>query len=165
MAEVPWLVMKFGGTSIGNLLDTITHNIIPKYLKLYNVAVVCSARSGTSKSKGTSSLLLEAIYLSTSDETSTVELDQIIDTIKDDHIGAARSALSRGIEPVHDDSLLEELEKHIRTDCEQLRSLLKAAWTVGELSTRVQDRVLAVGEKLACRIVVASLQKNARNRF
>jgi len=56
-------------------------------------------------------------------------------------------------------------KKNIRTDCEQLRSLLKTAWTVGESSTRAQDKVLAVGEKLACRIVVASLNKNVRNPF
>ncbi len=84
MAEVPWLVMEFGETSKGNLLATTTHKIISKYVKYYNIAVVCSARSGTSKSKRTSSFLLEAIYLSTSNETCTVKLNRIIDTIKND---------------------------------------------------------------------------------
>jgi aspartokinase len=89
-----WIVQKYGGTSLGKLLDTITGSIIPDSLRSYSVAVVCSARSGTSKSKGTTSLLFEAIRYATSSETSTADLDRVIDIIKDEHVAAARACLS-----------------------------------------------------------------------
>jgi aspartate kinase len=152
----PWIVQKYGGTSIGKLLKTITGTIIPEFLQTYNVAVVCSARSGTSKSKGTTTLLLEAIHYATSHETSTAEMDRVIDAIQEDHSIAARSVGSQanGLK-----SLLEgDLEATIRNDCEQVRSILRATWTVGEISERTQDRILAVGEKLSVRIVVAALK-------
>jgi aspartate kinase len=146
-----WTVQKYGGTSVGKLLDTITGTIIPKYLLTGRVAVICSARSSLSKSKGTTSLLLEAIDCATSSETSTKDLDSIIDAIKDDHLDAVRNAVGDKI------ARLQGVIEDIENDCEKLRSFLKATWTVGEISDRTQDRVLAVGEKLSCRIVSASL--------
>jgi aspartate kinase len=146
----PWVVQKYGGTSIGKLLETITGTIIPNYLASNRVLVVCSARSGTVKSKGTTSLLIEAIRCATSSETSTTQLDQVIDTIRDEHFLAAQNA-------IQEDGMRESLLNEIRNDCENLRSFLKATWTIGEITDRTQDRVLAVGEKLSCRIVAASL--------
>lgn len=150
----PWIVQKYGGTSIGKLLNTITGCILPEYLQSYNVAVVCSARSGTSKSKGTTSLLLDAIKLAESSETDTDALDKVIDLIEDEHLQAAQEAISSG----RKDDVLRDLELSIKKDCAQIRSVLKATWTLGEISERTQDRVLAVGEKLSCRIVAGSLR-------
>ncbi|KAF2002490.1 aspartate kinase [Amniculicola lignicola CBS 123094] len=150
----PWIVQKYGGTSIGKLLNNITSTPIPEYLQGYNVAVVCSARSGTSKSKGTTSLLLDAIRLATTSETDTNELDAVIDIIKEEHLIAARQA----IEDKNEVEVLENLELVIKKDCEHLRSFLKASWTLGEISERTQDRVLAVGETLSCRIMAGSLR-------
>ncbi|KAF2263651.1 aspartate kinase [Lojkania enalia] len=150
----PWIVQKYGGTSIGKLLNTITGSIVPEYLQSYNVAVVCSARSSTSKSKGTTSLLLDAIRLATSSETDTSGLDQVIDIIKEEHLVAARGA----IDSEHSIDILRQLQVSIMKDCEQLRSFLKATWTLGEISERTQDRVLAVGETLSCRILAGSLR-------
>ncbi|KAL7418051.1 Aspartate/glutamate/uridylate kinase [Mrakia frigida] len=59
-AEAGWIVQKYGGTSVGKFLDAITGNIIPSYLNQNRVVVVCSARSGTTKSNGTTNLLLKA---------------------------------------------------------------------------------------------------------
>ncbi|KAK4054281.1 Aspartokinase [Microbotryomycetes sp. JL201] len=57
----PWVVQKYGGTSLGKFLETIACTIIPGYIESGNrVAVVCSARSGESKSTGTTNLLLRA---------------------------------------------------------------------------------------------------------
>ncbi len=154
----PWVVQKYGGTSIGKLLDTITGEIIPEYLKTCNVAVVCSARSGTNKSKGTTSLLLKAIRCATSSETSTKDLDEVIDTIKEEHLEASIAAVEQRTEHIYSRNILKELQADIRKDCEQLRRFLKATWTIGEMSDRTQDRVLSVGEKLSCRMVVASLK-------
>ena len=155
----PWIVQKYGGTSIGKLLDTITGIIVPKYLSTCRVAIVCSARSGTTKSLGTTSLLLEAIRCATSSETSTIELDKVIDTIKDEHIIAARNAIPK-VSSQEGPRILETLLEDIEGDCKMLRSFLKATWTVGEVTDRTKDRVLSVGEKLSCRVVAASLSAN-----
>jgi aspartate kinase len=161
----PWIVQKFGGTSVGKLLSDITGSIIPEYLQSYNVAVVCSARSGTSKSQGTTSLLFEAIHHATSSETSTVELDRVIDVIKDEHLDAARSCVITRRDSGVGSVPQEDLPALIEDDCETLRGFLKATWTLGEITERTQDRVLAVGEKLSCRIVVASLKSRVSDYF
>lgn len=152
----PWIVQKYGGTSIGKLLETITGIIVPNYLSTCRVAIVCSARSGTTKSLGTTSLLLEAIRCATSSETSTIELDKVIDTIRDEHIIAARNAIPQASSQ-DGPRILETLLEDIEGDCKMLRSFLKATWTVGEVTDRTKDRVLSVGEKLSCRVVSASL--------
>ncbi|KDQ10464.1 hypothetical protein BOTBODRAFT_36166 [Botryobasidium botryosum FD-172 SS1] len=55
-----WLVQKFGGTSVGKFAAQIAEVIVPAYLDQHKVAVVCSARSGSTKSLGTTNLLLRA---------------------------------------------------------------------------------------------------------
>ncbi|KAM0749063.1 aspartate kinase [Meredithblackwellia eburnea MCA 4105] len=55
------VVQKYGGTSVGKFLKVIGQEIIPSYLDENNkVVIVCSARSGESKSTGTTNLLLRA---------------------------------------------------------------------------------------------------------
>ncbi|KAF2788399.1 aspartate kinase [Melanomma pulvis-pyrius CBS 109.77] len=147
----PWIVQKYGGTSIGKLLVTITGSILPEYLQSYNVAVVCSARSSTSKSHGTTSLLLDAINLATSSKTDAAALDEVIGTIQIEHLQAVKDAID-------DVDLVRDVQTAIIKDCERIKILLKATWTLGEISERTRDRVLAVGETLSCRIVVGSLR-------
>ncbi|KAJ4466999.1 Aspartate/glutamate/uridylate kinase [Lentinula aciculospora] len=55
-----WLVQKFGGTSVGKFPVQIATEVVAKYIDSNKVAVVCSARSGTSKALGTTNLLLRA---------------------------------------------------------------------------------------------------------
>ena len=157
----PWIVQKYGGTSIGKFLDTITGSIIPEYLETCNVAIVCSARSGVSKSEGTTSLLLDAIRLATSEHSGNIGFDEVIDIIKNEHIQAAQQAVVTGLDA---DRILKELKLAISKDCEQLRSFLKATQTLGEISERTQDRVLAVGETLSCRIVAGSLRSKVSHQ-
>ncbi len=59
-ASRPWIVQKYGGTSVGKFLSTIAQAIVPQYLQGHNVAIVCSARSGQTKALGTTNLLLQA---------------------------------------------------------------------------------------------------------
>lgn len=61
-AEPVWIVQKYGGTSVGKQLATISSVIAPSYLANDNVrlAIVCSARSGHTKALGTTNLLLQA---------------------------------------------------------------------------------------------------------
>ncbi|EIM81965.1 aspartate kinase [Stereum hirsutum FP-91666 SS1] len=55
-----WLVQKYGGTSVGKFADRIAEEIIPAYLDQHKLAIVCSARSGSTKALGTTNLLLRA---------------------------------------------------------------------------------------------------------
>ncbi|KAJ7669382.1 Aspartate/glutamate/uridylate kinase [Mycena polygramma] len=55
-----WLVQKFGGTSVGKFAVNIAKDIVSGYIDSNKVAVVCSARSGSTKALGTTNLLLRA---------------------------------------------------------------------------------------------------------
>ncbi|KAJ7484371.1 Aspartate/glutamate/uridylate kinase [Mycena latifolia] len=55
-----WLVQKFGGTSVGKFPVNIARDIVSSYIDGNKVAVVCSARSGSTKALGTTNLLLKA---------------------------------------------------------------------------------------------------------
>ncbi|KAL5514238.1 hypothetical protein ACEPAG_2326 [Sanghuangporus baumii] len=55
-----WVVQKYGGTSVGKFVEKIAEEIVPAYLDQNKVAIVCSARSGTTKTLGTTNLLLRA---------------------------------------------------------------------------------------------------------
>ena len=153
-----WVVQKYGGTSLGKLLNKITREIIPRSLEQDRVLVVCSARSGTTKATGTTKLLLEAISYATDPSLGSSErLDHIISIIRDQHLGAVSLAASNGSR-TSGGKLAQELELTIVEECERLRTFLHAAQTIGELSARSQDRVLALGERLACLITAASLE-------
>lgn len=145
---------------MGKLLPEITNEIIPQHLQSNHVAVVCSAISGTSKSQGTTSLLLQAIDYAMASTKCHSELNETVDSIRDAHLGACRKIKGEWEKMRYWEleAVLEDCEKGLIEDCEELRSFLSAAQTIGELSPRSKDRVVATGEKLACRIVVASLK-------
>ncbi|KAL9940446.1 hypothetical protein V8E36_001151 [Tilletia maclaganii] len=56
----PWIVQKYGGTSVGKFLPEIAQTIAPSYLRDNRLIIVCSARSGSTKALGTTNLLLQA---------------------------------------------------------------------------------------------------------
>ncbi|KAI0044317.1 aspartate kinase [Auriscalpium vulgare] len=58
--DAQWLVQKYGGTSVGKFAARIAENIVPEYLDQHKLAIVCSARSGSTKALGTTNLLLRA---------------------------------------------------------------------------------------------------------
>ncbi|KAJ3478070.1 hypothetical protein NLI96_g10020 [Meripilus lineatus] len=58
--DAKWLIQKYGGTSVGKFAAKIAEDIIPAYLDQHKVAIVCSARSGSTKALGTTNLLLQA---------------------------------------------------------------------------------------------------------
>ncbi|WAR62076.1 hypothetical protein PtB15_14B170 [Puccinia triticina] len=56
-----WVIQKYGGTSVGKFLANVATQILPSTLDAgHRVAIVCSARSGNTKSTGTTNLLLKA---------------------------------------------------------------------------------------------------------
>lgn len=124
--DASWVVQKFGGTSLGKVLETISGKIVPQYLENDRMAIVCSARSGKKKSEGTTRLLLEAIdqALIPSD-TSKQQIDQITDNIRDEHFKAVDKAL---LDSCHRDAtrLSNDTKRQIAEECEQLRSFLYA---------------------------------------
>ena len=153
-----WVVQKYGGTSLGKLLNKITGEIIPGSLEHDRVLVVCSARSGTTKDTGTTKLLLEAISYATDPSFGSGDrLDRVVSIIQDQHLGAVSLAIGNG-SGSFGGKLAQELKLSIVEECERLRTFLCAAQTIGELSSRSQDRVLALGEKLACLLTAASLE-------
>ncbi|KAH9477481.1 putative aspartokinase, partial [Psilocybe cubensis] len=58
--DAKWLVQKFGGTSVGKFAVKIAEDVVSNYIDDNKVAIVCSARSGSTKALGTTNLLLRA---------------------------------------------------------------------------------------------------------
>ncbi|EGO03421.1 hypothetical protein SERLA73DRAFT_83373 [Serpula lacrymans var. lacrymans S7.3] len=58
--DAKWLVQKYGGTSVGKFAVKIAEDIVSGYIDQHKVAIVCSARSGSTKALGTTNLLLKA---------------------------------------------------------------------------------------------------------
>jgi aspartate kinase len=174
-SQKPWIVQKYGGTSLGKLLQKVCGTIIPSYLGKYHVAVVCSALSGTTKSTGTTSLLLECVrHSEVTGAESRERIIGIIDIIRDSHLQRLESLRTSPTGTT--DPLLNETKTRVIKDCEEIRTFLLAAQVrpspnkdfshlsllssiqiVGDLSSRSKDRVLALGEKLACQVVAAAL--------
>ncbi|KAI8887659.1 aspartate kinase [Backusella circina FSU 941] len=145
----PWVVQKYGGTSVGKFLDEIANTIVPSYLKTNRVIVVCSARSGETKDKGTTNRLLRA-----ADEALTEGSDkhlEIVEEITQDHLTAARALISNK-------DILARLESQLKNECLKLRSFLEAAEIIDEISPRSKDIIVGMGETLSCTIVTAVLQ-------
>ncbi|KAI9250208.1 Aspartate/glutamate/uridylate kinase [Phascolomyces articulosus] len=148
-SDLPWVVQKYGGTSVGKFLDTIASDIVPSYLETNRVVIVCSARSGETKEKGTTNQLLRA-----AEEALTQGSNKHLDIVKEltsDHLKAARSL-------VKNQTILEQLEGQIQKDCMKLRSFLQAAEIIDEISPRSRDIIAGIGELLSCSIVTAILQ-------
>lgn len=123
--EKRWVIQKFGGTSLGKLLQTITQTIIPQYLETYSVTVVCSALSGNTKALGTTSLLLLAIDQALVARSSSAPLNATINIIRDEHLKVSKLIFENSYSPSNSGPRAD-LESDIVADCEQLRDFLLA---------------------------------------
>ncbi|KAF4826851.1 putative aspartokinase [Colletotrichum tropicale] len=155
----PWLVQKYGGTSLGKLLESICSKIIPSYLQDHNLVVVCSALSGSTKASGTTSLLLECISHAEAGLPAQAQLNKALELVRDNHVRLLEKHLvnSNGTRSDLCSDIFDTTKNVIIKECESLRGFLLAAQIIGELSPRARDRVIALGEKLACRVVAAYL--------
>ncbi|KAK2010002.1 aspartate kinase [Colletotrichum eremochloae] len=155
----PWLVQKYGGTSLGKLLDSICSNIIPSHRRDHNLVVVCSALSGCTKASGTTSLLLECIAHAEAGLPAQAQLNQAVDAVRDSHVRLLEKHLvnSNGTRSDLCREILDTTRAAVVGDCESLRRFMLAAQIIGELSPRAQDRIVSLGERLACRVVSALL--------
>ncbi|RYC63261.1 hypothetical protein CHU98_g2941 [Xylaria longipes] len=121
----PWLVQKYGGTSLGKLTDTICGSIIPSYTEDNRLVIVCSALSGTLKAKGTTSLLLECIALSERGVDAQEQMINLVNLIRDNHVAALDSIFETQKEPVFEAYDITKTE--IVRECEGLKRFLIAA--------------------------------------
>ncbi|KAK1954581.1 aspartate kinase [Colletotrichum sublineola] len=155
----PWLVQKYGGTSLGKLLDSICSNIIPSHRRDHNLVVVCSALSGRAKASGTTSLLLECITHAEAGLPAQSQLNQAVDAVRDSHVRLLEKHLvnSNGTRSDLCREILDTTRAAVVGDCESLRRFMLATQIIGELSPRAQDRIVSLGERLACRVVSALL--------
>lgn len=135
------IVQKFGGTSVGNTerLDNVT-SIIAKTRETHPVVAVVSARSGTTKAEGTTSLLLAAA----ANALAGASFDAELALIASNHGG----------------------DSFVQAELDKLRGFLGAISVIKELSPRSQDNVLAVGERLSAYLLARALEaRKLKTRF
>ncbi|CAG8583136.1 13112_t:CDS:2 [Acaulospora morrowiae] len=142
----PWIVQKYGGTSLLNVGDSCDFR---KHLEDYRVVLVCSARSCETKSKGTTNMLLRAAE--ESQKSDSDEYLRIVDQIAADHVQGARSVINNA-------KILKELEQQLYKDISELKNLLNATKIINEISPHSKDKIIGYGERLSCRIVHAVLR-------
>ncbi|MBN1204587.1 MAG: aspartate kinase [Myxococcaceae bacterium] len=141
------VVQKFGGTSVGSgeRMQNVA-GIIQRTLARQPVIAVVSAMSGTTKSEGTTSLLLAAADAARKGAPFARELE----LIEQNHFKAVGDS-------VRDAGLRDGAKQFVTDELSRLKSFLEAISVIRELSPRSQDNVLAVGEKLSARILAAVL--------
>lgn len=143
-----WVVQKFGGTSVGKFSIKIVDEIVKYYSQEptldNNVAVVCSARSSSIKSEGTTSRLLKCCDLAAQE----LDFDDIIHAIKADHIDNAEKLINDNVLQI---KLIDDTMKEL----DLVKKYLEASKILGEVSARTVDLVMSVGEKLSCLFMTA----------
>ncbi|RMZ86197.1 hypothetical protein DV737_g191, partial [Chaetothyriales sp. CBS 132003] len=141
-------VLKFGGTSVGKFPHAIV-NVVKSSLANGSVAIVCSARSSSTKLAGTTNRLLRAA--AEAEQHRSQEYRQLIEDVRQDHLETADIEVKSG-------ELREQLKREIDVECNHVLRILEAAETLGETSPRSRDKVVSVGEKLSCQFMTVLLQ-------
>lgn len=145
-SELKTIVQKYGGTSVGTpeKMEVVV-NIIKDYNTniCSNLYVVVSAISDSTKSQGTTSLLLQCMR---SKNIDTIK--SIIKQITDKHLIFAKYIKNKG------------LEDYINKECENILSILEAAFVIGELTIKSRDIILSIGERLSAKILTEYLCYN-----
>ncbi|KAF1823159.1 aspartate kinase [Dissoconium aciculare CBS 342.82] len=151
-----WIVQKFGGTSVGKFPLKIAEDIILAGLKPgHRIAVVCSARSSTIKSEGTTTRLVRAAHDVLDPHSS--QFREIVETIQNDHLQAGKDACNIWGSATHSE-IYEAYSKAVNAECQTLLKILEAAQYLRAVTDRTEDMVISVGEKLSCLYMAALLQ-------
>ncbi|EON69603.1 aspartate kinase [Coniosporium apollinis CBS 100218] len=143
-----WVVLKFGGTSVGKFARNIA-DIVQTGVSKNRIAIVCSARSTTVKAEGTTNRLLRTARAA--EKADSRDYDPIVETIRADHVQAARDLIK-------DPAILDALIQDITFECKTLTRILESAQHLEEVSARAEDKIISKGEKLSCRFMTALLQ-------
>jgi aspartate kinase len=144
----PTNVLKFGGTSVGKFPEDIV-NVVRSSALENGVAIVCSARSSSTKAAGTTNRLLRAA--TDAQNHNSQEFKQLIDDVRLDHIETAELYIKSP-------DICARLKNEIEAECSLVVRILEATQTLGETSPRSRDKVMSTGEKLSCRFMTALLQ-------
>ncbi|KKZ60623.1 aspartate kinase [[Emmonsia] crescens] len=145
-----WVVQKFGGTSVGKFAVDIVDCVIYPSTLTHRVAVVCSARSSSSKADGTTNRLLRAAR-EAAENTKSTHYAALVDAVCHEHVQVARDL-------IQNPELKDRLIKAIEGECTHILKILEAAQTLGEITVKCVDKVISTGEKLSCRIMAALLE-------
>lgn len=138
------IVMKFGGTSVGNGVN-IRHvaDLVTQYSKEHKVAVVVSALAGV-----TNSLIETGCQAQRSDEK---------------HIQAFTASLLKKhtdaiAEAIKDKAIQKEVTEITEKSIAELEKVLTGISYVGELTPKSKDYVMSFGERLSAPIVWGSIR-------
>ncbi|EME82047.1 uncharacterized protein MYCFIDRAFT_211536 [Pseudocercospora fijiensis CIRAD86] len=154
-----WVVQKFGGTSVGKFPVKIAEDIVQAGLEPgRRIAVVCSARSSTTKTEGTTNRLVRAA-IDVLDQKSG-KFREIIKTIQLDHLQAGRDACSVW---GANSQILDEYTAAVNLECKTLLKILESAQFLKAVTDQTEDMVISAGEKLSCLYMTAILQSRGVN--
>ena len=140
------IVMKFGGTSVGNG-EKIRH--VSKLLKSYydngdQVVMVTSALAGVTDS------LLEAAAQAC-EEGNVSAVTSFISGLREKHFDAVK-------ESVTDKKIRDEVIDYLTNRIDELEKVLIGICYLGELSARSKDNISSFGERLAAPIVSGAIR-------
>ena len=127
------IVIKFGGTSVGNgTRITKVCEMISKLKEKNQIIVVSSALQSTTD---------ELVKLAESAKKGKME-SEIFDIITQRHKNTVN-------EIIHDKKIQNELLESVSILLEELEKTINGIMTVNELSNKTLDKILSFGEKLA----------------
>lgn len=142
-----WVVLKFGGTSVGKFAENIA-DIVKAGNQTDRAAIVCSARSTKNKTEGTTNRLLRTARAA--EHQGHRGYDDIVEAIRADHVQAAKDTLQNP-------DILASFTEEVNAECESLTKILESAQHLEEVTNRAEDKIIAKGEKLSCRYMAALL--------
>ncbi|KAJ5501706.1 Aspartate/glutamate/uridylate kinase [Penicillium expansum] len=148
-AHSNWVVQKFGGTSVGKFARNIIEQVVQPSLVKNRVAVVCSARSSSTKAEGTTNRLLRAAR--DAEHPRSQQYLTLVEAVRLEHVQVAQEELQSA-------EIRDQVIADITGECERVLRFLEAAQTLGEISARCVDKVMSAGEKLSCLLMAALLQ-------
>ena len=149
-ASGAWLVMKFGGTSLGSAerLQNVGEIIARAHKQVKKVVVVASALSGSTKEQGSTSQLLTALNLASTGKS----FDEPLRVLASFH----REILQDFIQA---DEESQAVEKMLQSEIERAHQLLGAMQVLGESTPRAQDLLVSSGERLSARFLTSQLRR------
>ncbi|NLI62165.1 MAG: aspartate kinase [Methanosarcinaceae archaeon] len=139
------IVMKFGGTSIGNG-EKIKHvsSLLKSYFDFgHKVVVVTSALEGVTDS------LLETSNACLAGKFSAIP--EFIEKIRKKHIDAANISIK-------DPEILGEVIGHLNGGLDELEKIMLGICYLGELTPRSKDNISSFGERLAAPVISGALR-------
>jgi len=141
------LVMKFGGTSVGdaNAMKAVKSIVSYERTNWKEIAVVISALAGVTN------LLIDSAMAAAQGDMNRV--DSNIETIRLKHHSTINNALEN---PDRRQQIIRQIDQILA----ELTSLTGAIQVLGETTPRALDAVASLGEKMSVRILSAVLEDN-----